>query len=218
MTIDPSTAPVVWCDFGGVLTAPAHETAAAFCARIGTTLPVLVGAMTKVAGHYGTDDFMEPLDTPLVSMEAWSVEVERVLLDDFQTSVDLSDFAAHWFAGRPANHELIDHLTELKSRGIRLGMLSNMVPAFEPYWRKMLDPELFDDLVLSYQVGVRKPDRGIYDLAAATASVEPAACILVDDLEKNCRGAREAGWSAVLFEDNATAIGRLRVFTTHVTM
>lgn len=218
MADDLPTTPVVWCDFGGVLTAPAHETAAAFCARIGTTLPVLIGAMTKAAARYGTDDFMEPLDTPLVSMEEWSAEVEHILFDDFRTSVDLSDFAEHWFAGRPANNELIDYLTELKTEGIRLGMLSNMVPAFEPHWRKMLDPELFQDFVFSYQVGMRKPDRGIYDLAAARVSVEPASCILIDDLAKNCHGAREAGWTAVMFEDNSTAISRMRGVMAHVTV
>jgi putative hydrolase of the HAD superfamily len=203
-------APVIWCDFGGVLTAPAAETAATFCARVGVPVGTLVAAMRAVAGRYGTDDVMEPLDTPLVDAPGWAAQVEQVLRDDHQVHADLSDFAEHWFAGRPANTALIEVLTELKAAGIFVGMLSNMVPAFEPYWPAMVAPELFDDLVFSYRVGVRKPDRAIYDLSAARASARASDCVLIDDLPQNCAGARKAGWSAVEFTGNDDAIPLLR--------
>jgi putative hydrolase of the HAD superfamily len=212
MSADVTTRPVVWCDFGGVLTAPAADTLASFCARIKVPAAPLIAAMKAVARRYGTDDIMEPLDTPLTAAPDWAKEVEQVLLDDHQQPADLSNFAADWFTGRPANTQLIDYLWEVKDTGVFVGMLSNMVPAFEPYWPQMVPPGLFDDLVFSYQVGVRKPDRDIYDLCAARASASPASCILIDDLPQHCEGARRAGWRAIEFKTNDEVLHQMRSF------
>jgi putative hydrolase of the HAD superfamily len=209
MPADATVAPVLWCDFGGVLTAPVAETLASFCARIGVPAATLVAAMTTVARSFGTDDIMEPLDTPLVTAREWTRSVEEILLAEHEVKADLSNFAADWFTGRPANSELIDYLWKLKGSGIFIGMLSNMVPAFEPYWRKMVSPSLFDDLVFSYQVGVRKPDRGIFELCAARASARPSSCILIDDLPEHCAGARRAGWTAIEFLANDDTLTRM---------
>jgi len=206
----PTTAPVIWCDFGGVLTAPAIETLATFCARIAVEPQPLVASMKIVARRYGTDDIMEPLDTPLVDAPDWAREVEQVLADEYRLDADLSDFAKHWFSGRPANEELIDYLWTCKENGIFVGMLSNMVPAFEPFWPDTVSPDLFDDLVFSYQVATRKPDMRIYELSASRAGARPESCVLIDDLPQNCAGARQAGWSAVEFSGNEDALPRLR--------
>jgi putative hydrolase of the HAD superfamily len=212
MSAQRSTTPVIWCDFGGVLTAPAVETLATFCARIAVEPIALVTAMRTVARRYGTEDIMEPLDTPLVDAPDWSREVERVLVQEHRIETDLSNFSEYWFAGRPANNELIEYLRQCKQNGVFVGMLSNMVPAFEPYWPKLVPPELFDDFVFSYQVAARKPDRKIYDLSASRAGANPASCVLIDDLPQNCTGAQQAGWSAVEFRTNEDALARIRDF------
>ena len=208
MPEEPNT-PVIWCDFGGVLTAPARETLAIFCQRVGVEPQKLVGAMRLVAARYGTEDIMEPLDTPMVAASDWSREVEAVLAEQGLT-VDLGDFAAHWFAGRPANTELVDYLLSCRENGLFVGMLSNMVPAFEPHWPRMVDPALFDDFVFSYRVGMRKPDQRTYNLAAGRAGARPQDCLLIDDLPENCAGAREAGWSALDFTSTVEDLPRLR--------
>ncbi len=199
----------IWIDFGGVLTGPAHETLTAFCAAVEVPPEQLVGAIALVARSYGTDDLMEPLDTPMVDADTWTGQVEQVLLDRFGTEADLSDFAAKWFAGRPPNQPLIDHLARLRARGHFVGMLSNMVPAFEPHWPQIVDAELFDDLVFSYEVRTRKPQRAIYELAAERAGAAASDCILVDDLPANCDGAREAGWGTVLHGPESDTVGEL---------
>ena len=201
--------PVIWCDFGGVLTAPVAETLGSFCARIGVDPPDLVGAMRTVAARYGTDDVMEPLDTPMVAAADWALEVEQVLAEH-GVDVHLDDFAAHWFAGRPANAELVEYLEQLRREGLFVGMLSNMVPAFEPHWPLMVARQLFDDFVFSYQVGMRKPDVRIYQLAAGRAGARPEDCVLIDDLPENCAGAREAGWSAIDFRSTVDDLPLLR--------
>jgi putative hydrolase of the HAD superfamily len=202
----------IWCDFGGVLTPPVPVTVAAFCKRVGVAPDLLIAAMTAVARRYGTDDLMEPLDTPLVTEEEWGKLMEAEVYERFGVLADLSDFSGKWFADREPNAELVQYLVSLRARGHFVGLLSNMVPAWDIHWRRMVPPETFDGIVLSFEVGVRKPQEAIYCLAAAQAGAVHNECILIDDLEKNAIGARAAGWSAIQFQNNAGAIEQLETF------
>lgn len=199
----------VWTDFGGVLTPPVAETMRDFGLRVGVTPEALGEAMAEVGRSHGTDS-MAPLDTPLVSEVEWSRQVERVLRDRFKTNVDLSGFADKWFAGRPANGAWVAELRRLRAEGWFVGLLSNMVPSWDAHWRAMVPAEeVFDDVVCSYEVGCRKPEPEIFALAARRAGVPPEACVLVDDLEVNCAGARAAGWQAVFFTSAEDAAARV---------
>lgn len=200
----------VWTDFGGVLTPPVSHTFAAFCAKTGLQPEPLLEAVLEVTARYGTDDIMLPLDTPLVTEEEWIRQVAEALSAKLGTEVQMISFADTWFDGRETNHAWLAELYRLRELGLFVGMLSNMPPSWESHWRRVVPPEgLFDDVVSSAQVGCRKPDREIFELAAARAGVRPEECVLVDDLEKNCAGATAAGWHAVHFTDTSLAIERL---------
>lgn len=210
MSNDLRTRSAVWCDFAGVLTVPVADTLTGFCATVGVRPQHLLSAMYTVAREFGTDDLMLPLDTPLISGRAWVRKVEALLANDFDTCVDLSNFPALWFADRPANAAMVDFLRLLRARGVFVGMLSNMPADFDPYWRAIVGAELFDEVVLSFQVRCRKPDRAIYELCAAKAGAPPESCVLIDDLAINCRGAVDVGWNAIEFKDSDDAIARVR--------
>ena len=205
----------IWFDFGGVLTPPASETFLGFCHRVGVAPADLGTAMFEVAQACGSDDVMAPLDTPLLSAGEWSTRVETVLAERFSVEADLSDFAGKWFADRAPNHALVDCVRGLRQEGRPLGLLSNMVPAFEPHWRTMVDADLFDQIVFSYRLGMRKPQREIYEFASRQADATPDRCVLIDDLEQNCAGARVAGWHAVHHEDNERTITELTALLAH---
>jgi putative hydrolase of the HAD superfamily len=199
----------LWTDFGGVLTPPIDRTMAAFCGPLGLAPDLLRRAMHQVGRSYGTDA-MAPLDTPLVGEREWTRQVETALQDDFGVSVDLSDFAGKWFANRETNEGWIAALRRVRASGRFVGMLSNMVPSWDEHWRRMVPPgELFDDLVLSFEVGCRKPEPAIFALAARRAGEPPARCLLVDDLDENCAAAEAAAWQAIHFTDTGAAVERL---------
>jgi putative hydrolase of the HAD superfamily len=209
--VSETTAVAVWTDFGGVLTPPLSHTMGVFCRRIGVPPEVLGQALKKVTARYGTDDVMLPIDTPLVTEAEWLAEVNEVLVTDHgMTPPELTTLADVWFDGRETNHAWADALREARARGAFVGMLSNMVPTWDEHWRRMVDPdELFDDVLLSYRVGHRKPSPGMFALAAERAGVPAGRCVLIDDLEHNCAGARAAGWQAIHFTDAAPARDRL---------
>ncbi|TLS47358.1 HAD family phosphatase [Streptomyces montanus] len=200
----------IWSDFGGVLTPPLSHTMQRFCAAMGVDQAVLGRALATVTARYGTEDIMEPIDTPLVTEEEWLREIGDVLEAEHGVTLRLTTMADAWFDGRETNHDWVAQLRKARDRGAFVGMLSNMVPAWDGHWRRMIEPAgLFDDVLLSFEVGHRKPSPGMFELAARRAGVPAERCVLVDDLPHNCAGAEAAGWRSVLFTDAETAGARL---------
>ena len=90
------------------------------------------------------------------------------------------------------NHEVCSLLPELKSQGHQLIVISNVGEAHFTYAKKHHDfVNQFDDLVLSYEVGYRKPDPQIYKHALEIAGSDPKDCFFVDDLPENIASAQE---------------------------
>ncbi|MFF4156676.1 HAD-IA family hydrolase [Streptomyces sp. NPDC001678] len=198
----------VWTDFGGVLTPPISQDLEDFSRRTGIPAEALRAAMTAVAAPFGPD-LMAPLDTPLLTEDEWAARMNAELRT-LGVETDLTGFGERWFAGRATNDAWLRHLHAIRRTGVFVGMLSNMPPAWDRLWRRMVEPEgLFDGLVLSFEVGVRKPDPAIFEAAAAMAGVAPEECLLVDDIATNCAGAEAAGWQAVHFTDADAAADRL---------
>lgn len=183
---------------------------AKFCRDHGLVREQLLAAMAAVGNRYGTKDPLEPLDTPLVTEETWL----RQLSDELGGALKITSLADAWFDGRETNLAWVDALREVRGNGVGVSLLSNMVPAWDAHWRRMVDvDELFDHVVLSFEVGHRKPDPAMFALAAQRADVQPAECLLVDDLAKNCAGAEAAGWRAIHFVDAESAADELRQLT-----
>jgi putative hydrolase of the HAD superfamily len=207
-----TTAPIraVWTDFGGVLTPSRMDQWGDFCAKLGVSPRVLYESVMQVSARYGTNDLMEPLDTPLVSEAEWLAQVGEVLQAQHGVTLELTTLGYLWFDESQTNHVWADHLRELRASGLFVGVLSNMVPAWDEHWRRLLPvAEMFDDVVLSFEVGTRKPQPAVYALAAERAGVPAEQCVLVDDVEVNCEAAVAAGWGAVEFQTNEQAIADL---------
>jgi epoxide hydrolase-like predicted phosphatase len=90
---------------------------------------------------------------------------------------------------------MLDFVRAARARGIRTGLISNSWGS-QRYDRILLD-ELFDGVVISGDVGVRKPDPAIYVLGAAAIGLPPQECVYVDDLPGNLKPARELGMTTV---------------------
>jgi putative hydrolase of the HAD superfamily len=110
-----------------------------------------------------------------------------------------------WFTMNPATIALV---TELKARGYRLLVLSNMnlegkIRLLGPARR--LDGvdwlSCFDEVLLSCDLELLKPERKIYEACLERAQAPAEACLFVDDIEANVLAARAAGMEAVVFTD-----------------
>ena len=61
--------------------------------------------------------------------------------------------------------------------------------------------ELFDEVVVSSNVGMIKPQKELYELTAARLGVLPEECVMIDDIESNITGAKNAGMQGIVFEN-----------------
>jgi HAD superfamily hydrolase (TIGR01509 family) len=94
-----------------------------------------------------------------------------------------------------------------------MALLTNNVREWEPHWRAKLPDvdEIFELIVDSAFVGMRKPEHGIYQLTLERLGGLPAGeCLFVDDIEVNCEAAAELGMVAVHYREPEQAIADVR--------
>lgn len=139
-------------------------------------------------------------------------EMYALIWRDAGLEVDAATIAAFLKADDESwvfrNDRTVEWMRTLKSRGFKVGILTNMSPAFAANWfrPKYADVLAFvDALVVSGDVGIVKPQREIYDLMRERIGVPADGICFFDDAEKNVRAAREAGWNALLFAGNDRA-------------
>lgn len=101
---------------------------------------------------------------------------------------------------------------DLRAHGCRLGVLTNNVREFRDRWRSIMDFDtLFDDVVDSHEVGLRKPHPAIYELSLRRLGAEPHHAAFLDDMDVNVRAASALGMHGVLVDvDQQPAIDRVR--------
>lgn len=207
MTVNDSY--VLWTDFGGVLTGPPDEALEAFAHAIGVNEQALKNALREVGRQYGTADPMAPIDTQEVSEAAWISKLSEAL----SHPVPADALGGRWFWQRQPNRQWIDSLHRLRNHGVRIGLLTNMTPSWAAAWPKMVDTETFEFVLTSSSARARKPSAAIFRKAEAMSLAAPERCVLVDDLEGNCQGARAVGWQAVRFENASQAEQRVLELT-----
>jgi putative hydrolase of the HAD superfamily len=198
------------CDFGGVLTSPLAGSFAAFQADADIPPDALGRAIARIDERDGRN--------PLFELEVGRV-TEREFLDGLELElaallgrpVDMATFADLYWSHLKPNPPLIDLVSSLRrKRGYRTALLTNNVREWEPRWRAMLPvDELFEVVVDSSAVGMRKPEPEIYELTLHRLGVPAETCLFVDDFAHNCEAATAAGMTTVHFRDNDQAIGEI---------
>ena len=129
-------------------------------------------------------------------------EVERRIIQRFNLTVAPGFWAdVAWVEDfRPVTemHNLAKELAE----HYRVGILSNVSQAVSEKGKSIpgLWPEVvFDPLVLSFEVGLAKPDVRIFQHAIKVAGCEPSEILFIDDIEANVAAAQTAGLQTFLF-------------------
>jgi epoxide hydrolase-like predicted phosphatase len=100
-----------------------------------------------------------------------------------------------------ANEPLFEFIRLKLKPKYKIGMLSN---AGANWLDEMFNPKdlaLFDDVVLSYEVGLIKPEPEFYLLAAARLKVSPQECLFIDDSTGHCEGAQKVGMRIVHYKN-----------------
>jgi putative hydrolase of the HAD superfamily len=190
-------------DFGGVLTSPLSEGFLAYQEESRVSLEELGRAMGRAAEMHGEHP-LYALERGELSEREFADRLERELPNGFS----LTRLREVYFERLVPNAPMIEFAGSLRERGVRTALLTNNVREWEPLWRAKLPEidEIFEVVVDSAFVGMRKPDPRIYELTLERLGSVAGDCVFLDDLDVNCRAAGELGMAAVRFEDTHAAI------------
>jgi putative hydrolase of the HAD superfamily len=207
MTID-----AVLFDLHGVLTSSPWEGLAA-AGTAGDGGHPQEEVLAVMLGDYATDDdhpwhrlergeigLGEYLPEVLALAAAAGVELDFNQLRGFNERIRVQD-------------EVVAEVRALKADGFRTAVVTNNIKEAAAGWRALLPvDELFDVVVDSSAVGVRKPDPAIFTIALERlGGVAPERAVFLDDAPGNVEGARRAGLHAILVGDPpAAALAELR--------
>jgi epoxide hydrolase-like predicted phosphatase len=198
------SAKAIISDFGGVLTTPLGNSFAAWSRKSGIPLEDLGIALAASAERHD--------EHPLFVLERGELtEAEFIarLEQELGDGRRLDGMTDTYFEHLERNPEMIELIADLRGRGLRAALLTNNVREWEPRWRAMLPEidEIFEVVVDSAFVGMRKPEHEIYHLTVERlgGGLKAEDCVFVDDIALNCDAAREVGMQAVLFETTEQA-------------
>ncbi len=113
------------------------------------------------------------------------------------------------------NDDMVAFIHDLKAAGIPIGILTNNVREFREWWWPLMDFEsVFDTIVDSHEVGMRKPNPAIYHLTMDRIGATPSRTAFLDDLEANVNAANAIGMHGIhVTGDSLTAIATGRRLT-----
>lgn len=191
---------VIW-DFGGViLRTEDHSGRIQWEARLGLD----PGGLSRLvfAGEMGWQAALGRA----TSDEVWAWTTEKLGLPVQDRRILERDF----WSGDRLDHDLVEFI-----RGLRQGRKTGLISNAWPDLRREIEGEwhiadAFDDIVISAEVGMVKPDPRIYRLSLKNLGVDPSASVFIDDSEENVTGARAVGMQAIQFTNPAQAIATLR--------
>jgi epoxide hydrolase-like predicted phosphatase len=199
----------VFWDFGGVFTASPFHAVRPYSASLGIEHDEL---LELVFGPYHLDT-----DHPWHRLERGEGTLAEAMDAAVAAAADRGvAFDARAFFG--AMRDDIDRtivvatVRELRTHGVRHCIITNNAKEFASGWRALVPvDELFDDVIDSSAVGMRKPNPAIYELAMARLDVrDPSRAAFLDDFAPNVSAARALGLHGIVVEHPEPAMAALR--------
>ena len=196
-------------DFGGVLTSPVSGSFRSFATRSGIDLEMIGEAIAALHARDGVHPLHE-LECGRMTEDAFVSSMRQVLCDLAGREIRFAGFA-ELLAELQPNEPMIELMASLRAEGYRMALLTNNIREWEQRWRAMAPvDDIFEVVVDSAFVGVRKPDPEIYELTTTRLGVPAQECLFIDDQADNCKGAAAVGMSVVRYRDVEQARAEIR--------
>ena len=160
------------------------------------------GDLALLVGPYHEDTDWHRLERGEITIEEWTTAVTALAVEA-GTTLDFAPLSA--LLDNLAVHEaVVSHVRTLRTDGYRTALVTNNVREGSARWRAMLPiDELFDVVVDSSAVGMRKPNPAIFlHTLTLLGGVAPGRAVFLDDVEGNLVGARQAGLHTILVADD----------------
>jgi len=185
-------------DYGGVLTSNLFESFGAFCEQEGIE-PDAIGQSFRE--DRSARQLLIDLETGKLPEEQFEPQFAAML------GVQPTRLIDRMFAGSVPDEPIVAAVLNARRQGVRTGLISNSWGT-RRYDRAQL-AELFDGVVISGEVGIRKPAPEMYQLGAERIGLELSTCVFVDDLPFNLGPAAQLGMATVHHTHSAQTIAEL---------
>ncbi len=182
-------------DYGGVISKPQNAE---------SILKIIKKLGLRDNDHFKTiySIYRKDIDSGLLSLkEYWAKTLSELNLEFSGSDFDwlIREDIVSW---ADVNEETVDLIKELKQKGIKLAILSNMVTETLDYLRKNTSfIPLFDFEFFSCDINMIKPNPGLYKYVLDRMKVKAEDCIFIDDITVNCQAAENLGIKTVQFVD-----------------
>jgi putative hydrolase of the HAD superfamily len=173
-------------DWGGVMTTDVFAAFTTFCAQEGISPDAVA---QRFASDPDAAKLLVGLETGAISEQQFEPRLAELLGVDGHGLID------RLFASGADDPVMHDAVARARAAGIRTGLISNSWGTGR-YDRELL-ARLFDGVVISGEVGIRKPSARIYELGAEAIGLAPDECVFVDDLGMNLGPAAKMGMATV---------------------
>lgn len=196
--------PAVILDFGNVIGFFDHGLA---YARFGSRLGVQEAELKRMLHERGFAGLLAEFETGHVS----AAEFARRATGSIGLEIPFEAFERDWADIFWPNLSIVSVVTGLKAQGHPLALGSNTNITHADWFRRQFASTLkhFDALVLSYEIGVMKPELGFYQACARAVARAPGECVFIDDVPENVAGAKAAGLQALLYTTTPALVGEL---------
>jgi putative hydrolase of the HAD superfamily len=198
-------------DWGGVLTTPILAMVRAWIEADEIAWDSYLAVMKAWLAAYGADGIQNPVHE-LERGECSIAEFERTLAAQLLRTdggaVLAEGLLRRMFAASVPVPAMYDAIRALRGSGLRTALLSNSWGGQE--YPRADFPALFDAVVISGEVGMRKPEEAIFLHAAQLLGLAPAECVFVDDIAPNVAAAIACGMTGVLHTETAATVAELQ--------
>ena len=196
-------------DYGGVLTNPLSEFIGDWVRADGIDPDRFADLMRRWLSPDVARNPIHDLETGRID----AAEFEQLLAVELGTgdpagAARTAGMLTRMFSGMRVEPTMLGVLRAARAAGLRTGLLSN---SWGLDYERVGWDALFDAVVISGEVGLRKPDPAIYELAAQRMALLPEQIVFVDDLRPNVRAAVAAGMVGVQHVDVTTTVGELEI-------
>tara|TARA_B100000686_G_C16700615_1_gene923157 strand:+ start:446 stop:1135 length:690 start_codon:yes stop_codon:yes gene_type:complete len=206
----PEVVKAVLFDVAGVLTESYGHIILEAAVELDADIELLADVLIPIfLGDEDTDQVGHRLERGEVTLEDFLQSLGPVENDARSLlHPDSPHFFGHSFN---PNQEMMEFAKGLSAGSVATGIVSNSVKEWMPAWETAIpDRSIFDTVILSSEVGLRKPSEAMYALALEQLGISPHEAVFLDDFEPMVEGAKKAGLHAIHVADHGTAIQEVR--------
>jgi len=139
-----------------------------------------------------------------IALEAAAEQI-KALAAESGMDLDLREMFGALGGADGARQDVVEIALDIRRRGFRTALITNNIAEFSDGWRAMIPvEEIFEVVVDSSAIGIRKPNPRIYELTLEQLGVEAGASVFLDDAAGNIDAARAVGMQAILVGDDHT--------------